>query len=318
MDGSLISLILPSYNEEENIELIYDSIHKDMSHLDYDYELIFIDDGSADKTLTSIQQLAATYPRVKYISFTRNFGKEAALLAGLQKANGDAIIILDADLQHPSHLIPEMIQGFEEGYDQVIARRNRNGESRIRKGLTTMFYKIINMLVDVTLQNGVGDFRLLSRNVVNDVLKLSEANRFSKGLFSWVGYEEKIINYENVCRQAGDSKWSFSNLLNYAIDGVVSFNTKPLRLCLYTGLLILLLSLGYITVMFIEVIRTGIDVPGYFSTISAILFLGGVQLVSLGVIGEYIGRIYNEVKQRPHYLIKETNIHDANDQISQY
>ncbi|KGP71948.1 glycosyltransferase family 2 protein [Pontibacillus yanchengensis] len=318
MDGSLISLILPSYNEEENIELIYDSIHKDMADLDYDYELIFIDDGSADGTLNSIQHLAATYPGVKYISFTRNFGKEAALLAGLQKANGDAVIILDADLQHPSYLIPEMIQGFEEGYDQVIARRNRNGESKLRKGLTTMFYKMINTLVDVTLQNGVGDFRLLSRNVVNDVLKLSEANRFSKGLFSWVGYEEKVINYENVNRQAGDSKWSFSNLLNYAIDGVVSFNTKPLRLCLYTGLFILLLSLGYITVMFIEVIRTGIDVPGYFSTISAILFLGGVQLVSLGVIGEYIGRIYNEVKQRPHYLIKETNIHDANDQISQY
>ncbi|QHE52815.1 glycosyltransferase family 2 protein [Pontibacillus sp. HMF3514] len=317
MNGKLISFILPSFNEEENIPLIFESIDKDISHLDYQYEFIFIDDGSSDQTLAAIQDLANKHLHVKYISFTRNFGKEAALLAGLQKARGDAVIILDADMQHPSYLIPEMLEGFEEGYGQVVACRNRDGESPARKTLSTMYYKFVNKLVDVKLKNGVGDFRLLSRSVVNDILKLSEGNRFSKGLFSWVGYEEKVIHYDNVSRNAGDSKWSFGKLLNYAIDGLVSFNTKPLRICLYVGLLILMLSLSYITFIFIQIIRNGIEVPGYFSVISSILFLGGVQLVSLGVIGEYIGRIYNEVKDRPHYLIKETNVHESKNQITQ-
>ncbi|SFG16920.1 Glycosyltransferase involved in cell wall bisynthesis [Halobacillus alkaliphilus] len=317
MNKSLISLILPSFNEEKNIPMIYEAIHNQMEPLSYNYELIFIDDGSQDHTLESIQMLASAHDQVKYISFTRNFGKEAAMLAGLEKSKGEAVIILDADLQHPSSLLPAMVEGYEEGYDQVIARRTRTGESPLRKALSSTFYKIINQLVDVTLENGIGDFRLLSRDVVNDILKLSEGNRFSKGLFSWVGYEEKVINYENVSRQEGDSKWSFSKLLNYAIDGLVSFNTKPLRVCFYAGLLTLLLSLGYISFIFIEIIRTGIAVPGYFSTISAILFLGGVQLLSLGVVGEYIGRIYNEVKRRPHYLVKDTNIHDTKDQFTQ-
>lgn len=317
MNSTFISLILPCLNEEENIFQIYDTIHNHMSLVSCDYELIFIDDGSTDRTLTLIQDLVLKHSHVKYISFTRNFGKEAALLAGLEKTKGDAVIIMDADLQHPSFLIPNMIQGYEEGYDQVIACRNRAGESSVRKTLSNLFYKTINHLVEVPLKNGIGDFRLLSRRVVDDILKLSEGNRFSKGLFAWVGYEEKIIHYENVARQSGDSKWSFSKLLNYAIDGLVSFNTKPLRICLYTGLFILLMSLGYIGFIFIQIINNGIDVPGYFSTISAILFLGGVQLLSLGVIGEYIGRIYNEVKRRPHYLVKETNIHDTKDKILQ-
>ncbi|MGI8316287.1 glycosyltransferase family 2 protein [Halobacillus mangrovi] len=317
MRRSLISLILPSFNEEENIPLIYDNLHHIMALVNYDYELIFIDDGSEDQTLEYIQDLARKHPHVKYVSFTRNFGKEAALLAGLEKSKGDAVIIMDADLQHPAFLIPEMIQGYEEGYDQVIAKRNRNGESPLRKTLSTLFYKGINQLVDVTLKNGIGDFRLLSRSVVNDILKLSEGNRFSKGLFAWVGYEEKVINYENVARQSGSSKWPLSKLLNYAIDGLVSFNTRPLRICLYTGMLILLMSLGYIAFIFVQIVRNGIDVPGYFSTISAILFLGGVQLLSLGVIGEYIGRMYNEVKRRPHYLVKESNIHDSKNKVSQ-
>lgn len=317
MRRSLISLILPSYNEEENIPLIYENLHHIMALVNYDYELIFIDDGSEDQTLEYIQDLARKHPHVKYVSFTRNFGKEAALLAGLEKSQGDAVIIMDADLQHPAFLLPEMIQGYEEGYDQVIAKRNRNGESPLRKTLSKLFYKGINQLVDVTLKNGIGDFRLLSRPVVNDILKLSEGNRFSKGLFAWVGYEEKVINYENVSRQSGSSKWSLSKLLNYAIDGLVSFNTKPLRICLYTGMLILLMSLGYIAFIFVQIVRNGIDVPGYFSTISAILFLGGVQLLSLGVIGEYIGRMYNEVKRRPHYLVKESNINDSKNKVSQ-
>lgn len=317
MNRSFISLILPSFNEADNIPMIYESLKDMMSLVNYNYEIIFIDDGSVDDTLVHIQDLANKHPHVKYISFTRNFGKEAALLAGLQKSKGDAVIIMDADLQHPTFLVPEMIKGYEAGYQQVIARRNRNGESPLRKALSTLYYKGVNQLIDVKLKNGIGDFRLLSRAVVNDILKLSEGNRFSKGLFAWVGYEEKVINYENVSRQSGDSKWSFSKLLNYAIDGLVSFNTKPLRICLYTGLLILLMSLGYIGFIFLQIARNGIEVPGYFSTISAILFLGGVQLLSLGVIGEYIGRIYNEVKQRPHYLVKESNIYESKDKISQ-
>lgn len=317
MEQPFISLILPCYNEASNISLIYQEIHNIMALVPHTYELLFIDDGSNDDTLFHIQDLASEHAHVKFISFTRNFGKESAILAGLHEARGDATIIMDADLQHPSFLIPKMIEGYEEGYDQVIARRNRSGESPLRKTLSTLFYKAINQVVDVTLQNGIGDFRLMSRSVVNDILKLSEGNRFSKGLFAWVGYEEKVINYENVVRQSGDSKWSFSKLLNYAIDGLVSFNTKPLRICLYTGLFTLLLSLGYITFMFVQIVRNGIDVPGYFSTVSAILFLGGVQLLSLGVIGEYIGRIYNEVKRRPHYLVKDSNVHESKDKILQ-
>lgn len=302
-----ISIIIPAYNEEENVPLIYERIDKEFTKLAYNYEICFINDASTDHTLEEIKRLAMVTPKVKYISFSRNFGKEAALLAGLQHANGRAVIIMDADLQHPPSLIPSLLQGYEEGFDQVIARRNRNGEHAVKKFLSSSYYRIINKIVDVELEDGVGDFRLLSEKAVQALLSLNEGQRFSKGLFSWIGMEQKIIDYDNVLRENGDTKWSFAKLLNYGFDGLISFNNRPLRMCFYTGLIVLFLSIAYSVAMLIQVMNEGIVVPGYFTLITAVLILGGIQLVSLGVIGEYIGRIYYETKKRPPYLIQETN-----------
>ncbi|PAD20325.1 glycosyltransferase family 2 protein [Terribacillus saccharophilus] len=308
MAGKLLSVIVPSFNEAENVKLFYEELAKELQYSPYDYEVIYVDDGSSDTTLLELKELADMHYNVQYVSFTRNFGKEAAILAGFQHAKGDCAVVIDADLQHPVALLHELLAGFEEGYDQVIARRNRKGESLPRKVLSTMYYKIINRFIDVRIQNGVGDFRLLSRRAIDALLILSEGNRFSKGLFSWIGFEQKTVYYDNVSRQNGESKWSFGNLINYGIEGIVSFNTRPLRVCLYAGFIVLFLSLAYILYTFVEVLVRGVITPGYFTLITAILFLGGVQLVSLGVIGEYIGRIYNETKRRPHYLVKDTNI----------
>ncbi|MCM3790395.1 glycosyltransferase family 2 protein [Domibacillus indicus] len=303
-----ISYIIPAYNEAENIPKVLQAINQEMNGQFYAYEVIFVDDGSADDTLDVIKQLAFHCKEVQYISFTRNFGKESAMLAGLQHAQGDAVILMDADLQHPPSLISQLLKGYEEGYDQVIAKRNRTGDSPVRSIISSFFYRLVNHTVDVKLTDGEGDFRLLSRRAVNALLTLSEGNRFSKGLYSWIGYGQKTISYENVARECGETKWSFPKLLNYAIDGIVSFNHKPLRACFYTGALVLFMSLVYIAITFVQIMRTGVVVPGYFTLISAVLFLGGVQLVCMGIIGEYIGRIYNETKKRPHYLIQHTSI----------
>ncbi|OMP67871.1 glycosyltransferase family 2 protein [Domibacillus epiphyticus] len=304
----VISVIIPAYNEEENIQLIYERIVKEFSRLPYDVELLFINDASTDDTLDRIKQISSRTSKVKYISFSRNFGKEAALFAGLQYITGKAVIMMDSDMQHPPSLIPELIKGFEEGFDQVIARRNRKGEHPFRRFCSSAYYKVINKVVDVDLEDGVGDFRLLSERAVKAALSLNENQRFSKGLFSWIGMEQKMIDYDNVPRENGETKWSFSNLLNYGLDGLVSFNNRPLRACFYTGAFILFLSVVYSLITFIHIVQTGIDVPGYFTIITAVLLLGGIQLLSLGVIGEYIGRIYYETKKRPPYLIQETNI----------
>lgn len=308
MEKLTISIIIPSYNEEKNLAHILDAIKREMKQLDYHYEVLFIDDGSTDRTLDILRELAFDRQELKYLSFTRNFGKESAILAGLQHTKGNAAIVMDADLQHPPTLIRQLINGFEEGYDQVVAKRNRKGESRGRAFITSLYYRLVNKAIDVRLANGEGDFRLLSRKAVNGLLTLSEGNRFSKGLYSWIGLEQKVICYDNEPRVNGDSKWSFSKLLNYGIDGIISFNNQPLRMCFYVGAFILLLSLIYIFLVFFQIVNEGITVPGYFTTVSAVLFLGGVQLVCLGIIGEYIGRIYYETKKRPHYLIKQTNI----------
>ncbi|MCM3311865.1 glycosyltransferase family 2 protein [Bacillus sp. FSL K6-6483] len=307
MNKPLLSVIVPSFNEEENVEPFYFALRETLKDTHYRWEVIYIDDGSSDSTLPLLQRLSTWHPQVHYVSFTRNFGKEAAIVAGFQHAKGDCVVVIDADLQHPVHLIKDLLEGFEEGYDQVIACRDRKGEGFLRSTASKLYYKLINKIVDVELEDGVGDFRLLSRRAVDALLIMSEGNRFSKGLFSWIGFDQKVVYYENVSRQNGESKWSFSKLVNYGIDGIVSFNMKPLRICFYMGGFILAAALLYIFIMFAQIIRTGIDVPGYFTIISAVLFLGGVQLVSLGIIGEYIGRIYNETKRRPHYLVKETN-----------
>ena len=303
----LISIVVPAYNEEANIASMYAKLTKELESLPYRYEIMFINDGSNDGTLQEILKLAEVHESVKYISLTRNFGKESAMLAGLKRIKGDAAIVMDSDLQHPPTLIHEMVKGYEEGFNQVVAKRSRTGDSKVRSLFSSLYYKLIYSITDVDLQDGEGDFRLLSRKAINAILTLSESNRFSKGLFSWIGLSKKTINYENVLRTGGDSKWSFNSLINYGIDGIVSFNMKPLRVCFYTGFLVLFLSLIYIFVTLYNILQEGIRAPGYFTTITAILLLGGIQLISLGVIGEYIGRIYNETKQRPHFLVDISN-----------
>lgn len=307
-----VTVIVPCYNEMSVIKKTYhklfDVLEEDKIAHDYDYEIIFVDDGSSDNTLPEIREIAERNKCVKYISFSRNFGKEAGMLAGLSYSGGDAVILIDADLQHPPELIPQMIEYYLQGYNQVIARRNRTGDSRTRSFLSSMYYKIVNHMIDVRLSDGVGDFRLLSRKAVNAILSMKEYNRFSKGLFSWVGFDEKVIEYENQSRASGESKWSFAKLVQYGIDGILSFNDKPLRVVLYSGFILVTLGILYIIYSLLRVIIIGVEMPGYFTLITAILVMGGVQLISTGVLGEYVGRIYYEVKQRPHFIVNETNI----------
>ena len=300
-----LSIVVPCYNEQQNVQQFYLETQKYVQELPAVIEYVFVDDGSKDETLSVLRDLAEQDTSVHYISFSRNFGKEAAILAGFQYASGDAVVLLDADLQHPPSLIPAMWQHFEEGYDQVIAKRNRIGEQFVRRKLTNLYYKLINKLVEVTITDGVGDFRLLSRQALDALLKMTEYNRFSKGLFAWIGFHEKVIEYDNQLRVNGTSKWSFSSLLNYGMDGILSFNNKPLRIAIYGGMFITLFGFIYIFLTLINYFLHGIDTPGYFTTISAIIVLGGMQLLFLGIIGEYIGRIYYETKRRPQYLIKE-------------
>lgn len=302
-----LSIIVPCYKEAENIELLYNTITNTLKNEPFTYEIIFINDGSPDNTLEKIKTLSHQND-VKFISFSRNFGKEAAMLAGLKSANGEVSIIMDADLQHPPHYIPTLIKYYHQGYDQVVLKRNRNGEHLFRKLPTQLYYKLINNSVDINLTDGEGDFRLISRKVVDAILSLNEYNRFSKGIFEWVGFNKITLPFENVERIHGKSSFNIFKLIDYAVDGILSFNDKPLRLCFYFGGFTLFISLLYIMITFIQILRYGIDTPGYFTLISSILFLGGVQLFSLGIIGEYIGKIYYETKQRPHFIIDETNI----------
>lgn len=301
-----LSIIIPCYNEEQVIIKTYQETIQYIQQ--YDYEIILVNDGSTDKTLSLIQTLAKEDKRVKYISFSRNFGKESAMLAGLTYACGDCIIIMDSDLQHPPYLINQMVEYFTRGYDQVIAKRTRKGDNPQKTFLAKIYYKIVNHLTDVEMIDGIGDFRLLSRKAVDSILSLQEYNRFSKGLFSWIGFKQHVIQYENQDRSDGKTKWTIKQLLNYGVQGILSFNDKPLRLCFNIGLFCLAISFIYILWTFIMILKDGVTVGGYFTTIFSILVLGGIQLISIGVIGEYIGKIYYEVKKRPHYLIDETNI----------
>lgn len=307
----LVSVIVPCFNESAVIDETWKTLSKvmgeDADRRNYDYELIFVDDGSSDDTLARLKRAAHACSQIRYISFSRNFGKESAMIAGLEYAGGDCVVIMDADLQHPPQMIPEMLTYYQEGYDQVIAKRNRKGDKKRATLMARLYYKVVNHIVDVKMVDGVGDFRLLSRKAVNALLSMREYNRFSKGLFSWIGFKEKILEYENQQRAAGETKWSFKRLLSYGIDGLISFNNKPLRICFIFGGILVFISFIYILITFIQILCQGIDVPGYFTTICAILIIGGVQLISVGVLGEYIGRIYYEVKQRPHYLVADTN-----------
>ena len=305
-----LSVVIPFYNEENMIQKMYDELVKEINQITKaEFEIIFINDGSKDRTFERMLAIAAGDSRVKYISFSRNFGKEAGTIAGLEYATGEAVILMDGDLQHPPAMLPQMIEAYEQGYDVVSARRTRTGEKPHRTFLAKHFYKLANKMMDIELMDGVSEFRLFSRKVVNAIISMQEYNRFSKGIFAWIGFNEKVIEYENQVRTVGETKYSLKFSLNYAIQGILSFNDKPLRMCINFGLFCLLISLAYVLWTFIQYLAVPDSlVSGYFTTIFSVVLFGGIQLISIGVLGEYIGKIYYEVKKRPHYLVDQTNI----------
>lgn len=305
-----IDIIVPCYNEADVLNLFFTETSKIINDIpDYSFNYIFIDDGSRDTTLDIILSLAKEHNNVKYVSFSRNFGKEAGMYAGLAYSTAEYVILMDADLQHPPSLIPHMINGIEEGYDCVAAcRTNRKGESKVRSLFSRTFYKLSNKLTDIKLVQGAVDYRIMSRQMVRAVLDLSESQRFSKGIFEWVGFKTKWIPYENIERTAGTTKWSFWGLFKYAIDGITAFSVTPIRLVTGFGFFISVAAFIYICITLIQTMVFGIDVPGYVTTLSAVLFLGGIIEFSIGVLGEYIGHIYIETKNRPLFITRMTNI----------
>ncbi len=291
------------------IELFYLEATKITNEIKgYSFEYILINDGSKDNTIETIRSLSKKHEDIKYFSFSRNFGKEAAILAGLRNSDGDYAIIMDADLQHPPRLIKDMLEKVEEGYDSVSTKRiDRCGESKFRSFFSSLFFKFLNKISDIPIVEGATDFRIMSRQMVDSVLELSEYHRFSKGIFEWVGYDTYWLEYISEDRALGETKWSYLSLFKYAIEGIVSFSTTPLRLSSIIGGIISALSFLYFVVTFLQTLIFGKDLPGYASTICLITFLGGIQLVALGIIGEYLARTYIQVKGRPNYIIKETN-----------
>ena len=306
----LVSIVVPCYNEEAMVDLFYHDLCSYMNRLPgHRFEIIFVDDGSRDATLEKIQSLSECDQRIKYVSFSRNFGKESALYAGLSYSKGDLVAVMDADLQDPPSLLPEMIGEIEKGYDCVATLRvTRTGEPIIRSFFARQFYKLIKRLSNVDMVDGARDYRLMTRQVVGAILSMQEYHRFSKGIFGWVGFKTKWIPYENIERIAGETSWSFWKLFAYAIDGIIAFTVKPLRVASFSGILFSCLAFMYLVYIIIRTVVLGIDVPGYASTIAVVLFMGGIQLVSVGVLGEYMARTYMEVKQRPAYIVKESNL----------
>lgn len=298
-----ISLVIPVHNEASNLAALIEQLEATLAKTGTDYELIFVDDGSTDNTVDALIDLRDSRPNLRIIEFSRNFGKESALLAGLQAAVGDATIPIDADLQDPPELIERFIEEWRSGYEVVLARRsNRDEDSIFQQWTSRYFYRIFNRVAEQPIPEDVGDFRLMDRAVVDAVLRMGESNRFTKGLFSWVGFRQKTIEFERPRRNMGTSKWKPWRLWNFALDGLFSFSSLPLKLSSYLGASISVLSFLYASFLFFRTIIQGVDVPGYASIMVVILFLGGIQLISLGMIGEYIARIFNEVKQRPHFI----------------
>lgn len=302
-----LSVVVPCYNEEESLPRLVEVLGGELDSIGMTWEVILVDDGSRDRTLEMLREISATDPRFRYLSLSRNFGKESAMLAGLSWADGERVAIIDADLQHPPHLLGEMVPKLDEGYHQVIARRTRTDDPVLRTALSRTYYKLINRMIDIELEDGVGDFRVLSRPAVDALLTLGETNRFSKGLFAWIGFPTAIIDYENVSREAGETKWSMRALFNYGIDGVVSFNYRPLRISLWFGILVTMVAVGYALFVLVQAAVSGVESPGYVTLICAITGFGGLQMILLGVIGEYLGRIYAETKRRPLFLLRESS-----------
>ncbi|NHI74525.1 glycosyltransferase [Lactococcus petauri] len=309
MKNKTLSIIVPAYNEEETIELFFDEVNAQTLDLPLDKTFYFINDGSSDCTLDVIKTLSQKHSNVKYISFSRNFGKEAALLAGLRAASGDFVTVMDADLQDPPSMLNEMYDKLQEGYDIVGTRRiSRKDEPFIRSIFARAFYKIMNTISSTQMVDGARDYRLMTRQVVDSILELPEHNRFSKGLFSWVGYDVFYLEYNNVERVAGKTSWSFWGLLHYSIDGIINFSDAPLSLATFIGFISFLISLCMSLFYALKTIIWGEIVQGFPTLIILILMLGGLQLLSLGIIGKYLSKVFLETKQRPNYFVKEDNI----------
>ena len=304
-----ITILIPCYNEENNIDVLYEHLEKVIARLaEYEFKILLVNDGSKDNTLAKLQELHTKDPSVSYVSLSRNFGKEIAMLAGLDYAEGDAVILMDADLQDPPELIPQMLQEWEKGYDDVYARRRtRAGETWFKKASANFYYKVLQKFADIDIPADVGDFRLLDRQAVNALCSLREKQRYTKGLFCWIGYNKKELLFDRDPRAFGKTKMNFIKLFSLAVDGITSFSVAPLRLASVLGLLISTVAFIYLLFVIGKTLLYGDPVAGYPSMISIILFMGGIQLVVLGIIGEYIGRIFYEAKNRPDYLVREYN-----------
>ena len=311
MGKKLLSIIIPCYNEEETLDIICAAIMKELFSLEqYDFEILLINDGSKDRTLEKMRELAERNDKIKYYSFSRNFGKEAAIYAGLNNAKGDYVVMMDADMQDPPALLPKMLEILECGdYDCVATRRvNRKGESAIRSMGAKMFYKLIRKISNIDIADGARDYQMMTRQMVESVLALKEYNRFSKGIFEWVGYRKTWLEYENVERAAGETKWSFWGLILYSMDGIINFSHMPLTISSYLGLFMTVISMIAIIFIIVRKLLFGDPVDGWASQVCIITFVGGIQLFCMGIMGHYLAKLYSEVKRRPHYIIQESNI----------
>ncbi len=304
-----VTVLIPCYNEDNSLSILYERLQFVFQNLkEYNFQILLVNDGSTDNTLEKMQELRTKDSSVSYLSLSRNFGKENAMLAGLDYAEGDAVILMDADLQDPPELIPQMLQEWENGYDDVYARRrNRAGETWFKKATAHWYYRILQRFADIEIPADVGDFRLLNRQAVDALCSLREKQRYTKGLFCWIGYNKKELLFDRDPRVAGNSKMNFLKLLGLAVDGITSFSVAPLRLASILGLLISSIAFIYLLFVIGKTLLFGDPVAGYPSMISIILFMGGIQLVVLGIIGEYVGRIFYEAKKRPDYLVSEYN-----------
>lgn len=304
-----VSIIVPCYNEQDSLPIFYGEVIKVLDSISSEYEILFVDDGSRDDTLYIIKGFADGNRMVRYISFSRNFGKEAAMYAGFCNASGDYIAVMDADMQDPPGLLPEMLELLKEGdYDSVATRReNRTGEPVIRSWFAVMFYRIINRISDADIVDGARDFRLMKKSMVDAIVQMSEYNRFSKGIFGWVGFRTYWLPYENQERVAGETKWNFWGLMKYALDGIINFSQVPLSLASWFGVIMTIIS--FLAVLFIVVRKFmfGDPVQGWASLACIITFIGGIQLFCLGLMGQYMAKTYLEVKKRPHYIISDSN-----------
>lgn len=304
-----ITILIPAYNEEESLPFLYERLLKLMNEMNkYDFEILFVNDGSKDNTLDEIKKMREKDKRISYVDFSRNFGKEIAMIAGLDYAKGDCVIIMDADLQDPPELIPEMVKYWEQGYDDVYAKRkSRAGETWLKKFTSKMYYKVLQSLTRVAIQKDTGDFRLLDKRCVNALKKMRETGRCSKSMFSWIGYNKKEVMYDRDPRVAGTTKWNYKKLIDLAIDGITAFTTSPLRISTFLSIPTFLILFIYLIYVIVKACVTATAIQAFQAIILLILFFSGIQIILIGIMGEYLGRIFNESKHRPLYLVDEYN-----------